>query len=91
MTFALANVTFVVAKGTFAEHNVTFRMDDATFVLLEGSAVVQGATRASHEAALVETGVALCRAAVAPLGRDEAFGAAVVSSHSLKGEGREFL
>jgi hypothetical protein len=105
VTAPLASVTFVVAKATFAEHNVAFRRDNVTFrrdnmtflgenvrfVLLEGSAMVEGATRVSHEAALVETGVALCRAAVAPLGRDEAFGAAVMSSYSLNRQGPDFL
>jgi len=82
VTPSIANVTFIVARGTFAEHNVPFCMDDVTFGLLEATAVVQRATRASGEAALGEIGVALRRAAGAPFRTGRPFGSDRVLSPS---------
>jgi hypothetical protein len=85
--FAQANVAFGVARATFAQRKLTFCADDVTFALLEGSAVVQNATHTSHEAELVEAGVALCRDAAAFSGPSEAAGENVVPPISLIGWG----
>jgi hypothetical protein len=99
VTFALANVTFCDANVAscdanvaLADHNVTFCIDKASVLLLEDPVLAWNTTRASsHEAARVETGVAQRRADVALFRPDGALGACVVSSHSVKREGRDFL